>query len=230
MPRTLPYIRAVGVLTLSACLVQHPLTAQGQAVLLPETWIGGSVDARAMTSDAADGAVVPIPYLRLGGRHDGWSPTIGLGWFRTDITADVFGRLEEIGNLRVRPYLVGVAYGVSRGRFRYEGSLVAGLAINHFGMSQTSEQALRERHLAVDADASNSFAVRPGVSVWYYVTPRFALRWHANYLITRPEVTIGSGTGVTRFRQQADVLTFGAGLAYRIRRAPARRPYKSAAP
>ncbi|MPZ20900.1 MAG: hypothetical protein GEV06_23810 [Luteitalea sp.] len=190
-------------------------------VLLPETWIGGSIDGRAMTSDTADDGVVFVPYILLGGKRDGWGPAFGLGWFRTDITADVFGQGYEAGNLRVRPYLVGLGYGVTRGRVRYEGSLVAGLAINHFGLSHESEQALRARDLPVDGDASNSLAVRPGFSVWIYVTPRLALRWHANYLMTRPDLTIGSGPGSHRFRQSANALTFGAGFAYLIHRVPA---------
>lgn len=189
--------------------------------LLPETWIGGSIDGRVTTSEAAGNGVVLSPYILLGGKRDGWGPSFGLGWFRTDITADVFGQRQEAGNLRVRPFLVGVGYGVTRGRVRYEGSLVAGLAINHFGLSHESEEALRARDMPVDADASNSLAVRPGFSVWVYVTPRLALRWHANYLMTRPEVTIGRGIGAHEFRQSANAFTFGAGFAYLIHRAPA---------
>jgi hypothetical protein len=206
------------IAVLTAGLTACAGDAQAQLALLPETWMGGSIDGRILTSEAAGDGVVLSPYVLLGGKRDGWGPALGLGWFRTDVTADVFGQRHEAGNLRVRPFLAGIGYGITRGRVRYEGSLVAGLAINHFGLSHESEQALRARGLAVDADASNSLAVRPGVSVWVYMTPRFALRWHANYVITRPEVTIGSGAEAHQFHQSANAFTFGAGFAYLIYR------------
>ncbi|MGH9159425.1 MAG: hypothetical protein ACRD2X_05495 [Vicinamibacteraceae bacterium] len=209
------------IAVLTAWLTVCARDAQAQLALLPETWVGGSIDGRVMTSDAAGNGVVLSPYILLGGKRDGWGPAVGLGWSRSDITADLFGQRQEAGNLRVRPFLVGIGYGITRGRVRYEGSLVTGLAINHFGLSHESEQALRARGMPVEGDASNSLAVRPGVSVWFYLTPRLALRWHANYLITRPELTIGSGPGSQQFHQSANAFTFGTGFAYLIHRSPA---------
>ena len=89
-------------------------------------------------------------------------------------------------------------------------SMVAGLALNSFAIQ---ESAVRDG-LALDVD--NSFAMRPGVSLWYDINSRIAFNVFSGYVITRPGMTFLENGQFTRRSVRADTAVFSVGLAYKL--------------
>jgi len=58
---------------------------------------------------------------------------------------------------------------------------------------------------------TNTFVVKPEVTVWYDLTNRFGLKFNAGYLIARPPVILTSTLGEDTRPVRADrfLITFG---------------------
>jgi hypothetical protein len=59
------------------------------------------------------------PFFRNTPRRVGWGPSFGLNWFTGDIDVVVDGVRSTIGEVKVRPIMVGVGYTVNSGREGY---------------------------------------------------------------------------------------------------------------
>jgi hypothetical protein len=63
---------------------------------------------------------------------------------------------------------------------------------------------------------SSSFAVRPGISIWFDVDRRFAVNIAASYLMTRPRVRVLADGEIRTRSLRADALLINAGLVYKL--------------
>ena len=138
----------------------------------------------------------------------GLNPTVGFSWLDTQLRGRESG--APLAALRVRPVMGGLEYRVGEGRVTAAVSIVAGYAFN--SLSPDTTQAGAGRAIAV----SNSFAWRPGGSVWFDVSPRISLNLFGGYLLTRPELTFASDLSVVTRRVTAHTVIVSAGVAYWI--------------
>ncbi len=148
------------------------------------------------------------PVLRLGtGR--GLGPALGFGWFRAPWRANVPGA-PAMGEIRIRPVLGGVAYGAQGERGTVSFSLVGGIAFNSLELPDVIAEP------EIPLSISSSFAVRPGISMWFDVDRRFAINVAANYLMTRPRVRVLAHGEIETRSLRADAVLINAGLVYKL--------------
>ena len=138
----------------------------------------------------------------------GLNPTVGFTWLDTQLREGESG--AALAALRLRPVMGGLEYRVGEGRVTAAASIVAGYAFN--SLSPDTTQAGAGRAIAV----SNSFAWRPGASVWFDVSPRVSLNLFGGYLLTRPELTFASDLSVVTRQVTAHTVIISAGVAYWI--------------
>lgn len=170
--------------------------------------VGASIGSQQPTNGRLDANTTFGPMVRFGvGR--GLGVGIGFSWFRTNIaSADTS---ETLGRITVRPVMAGVNYTLNdQTRWALSLSMVAGLAFNSFAIQ---ESTVRDG-LALGVD--NSFAMRPGVSLWYDINSRMAFNAFTGYLITRPGMTFLEDGQFVRRAVRADATVFSVGLAWKL--------------
>lgn len=169
--------------------------------------IGASIGRQHPSDARLDSNLTIGPMVRLGvGR--GLGVGFGFSWFRTDLSAET---AETLGRLTIRPVMAGLSYTLNdQTRWALSLSMVAGLALNSFSIQ---ESTVRDG-LALDVD--NSFAMRPGVSLWYDLNSRTAFNVFSGYVITRPHMTFLDDGQFTRRSVRADAAVLSVGLAYKL--------------
>ena len=170
--------------------------------------IGAAIGTQRPTNDRLDTNANITPMVRLGvGRGLGLG--MGFSWFQTDISSP--DTSQTLGRITVRPVMAGVNYTLNdQTRWALSLSLVAGLAFNSF----TFEESTARDGIALDVD--NSFAMRPGASLWYDINSRAALNVFAGYLITRPGMTFLERGQFVRRSVRADATLLTVGLAWKL--------------
>ena len=170
--------------------------------------VGISV-GRSMPSEGGLGNHVKIgPLVRLG-TGSGLGPAIGFGWFHADWRAGAPGS-PVMGRIRVRPMMGGLAYGFRGERKSLSVSLIGGLAFNSLSLPAV----ITER--TIPLSIGNSFAVRPGVALWFDVSRRIAVTVGGSYLMTRPRVQLLEDGEIRTRSLRADALLINTGIVYKI--------------
>ena len=148
------------------------------------------------------------PLVRLGtGR--GLGPALGFGWLRAPWRANTPGA-PAMGEIRIRPVLAGIAYGAQGDRTAVSFSLVGGIAFNSLDLPDVIAEP------EIPLSISNSFAVRPGTSLWFDVDRRFAVNIAASYLMTRPRMRMLTHGEMQTRSLRADALLINAGIVYKL--------------
>ena len=164
---------------------------------------------RSITSDRGlDNRLRIGPLVRLG-TGGGLGPALGFGWFRAGWRGNT-PDAPLIGQIRIRPILGGLAYGLLGHRKSISFSLLAGMAFNSFALPGVVTE--REIPLSI----GNSFALRPGASLWLDVDRRFAVNVSASYLMTRPPVRVLELGEIRTRSLRADAILINTGIVYRI--------------
>lgn len=155
--------------------------------------------------------------------RNGWrfrAPQFGFNWFHVDVTMPVGGQATGLGRLRVRPLMAGVAEALimNDGRDELSFSVLTGPAFTRFGVSADARHAYRQRLGAdpIAIDAKNTWVLRPGVSYWHNLSPRFGLHAGLNYIVARPTIVTRTPAGETKERWNADNMALKAGLAVKV--------------
>ena len=181
--------------------------------------VGMSVTSRlASASDAGGGADLGFE-LRIGHEEQGWTWQHSFfNWFNSGVHEPIAGRTVALGQLRVRPIMVGYGYTWVRGRSAITADLEGGYTVNSFALDAgaVAEYSQRLGATRIDSGATNAFAVKPEIQVWYDLNPRLGLKLTGGYLVARPSVVIASSLGedVRPVRADAFLITFG--LVYSI--------------
>ncbi len=208
-------------LPIAALALTAPAYAQSDARIA----VGADVSHRSFASEGLHrGVKVGFLYRIRSQKHeDGWSfraPQFGLNWFGADVTMAVGGQDTSIGSLRIRPILVGVAEALvlNGGRDELSFSLLTGPAFAEFDVSAEARRAFRQRLAAdpVAIDAKNTWVLRPGISYWHDLGPRFGFHAGFHYVIARPHVVMRTPTRETRSRWHADSAVFKTGLVFKV--------------
>ena len=181
--------------------------------------VGGSITARAASSSDASGSATVGFEWRLGYAIPGWGWQNSIfSWFDTGVQGTVGPGTIDLGNLRVRPVMVGYGYTWVRGRTAITADLVGGYAFNSFTMDPAAvqEYARRRGATGIEAEGTNAFAIKPEVQVWYDINSRFGLKLNGGYLIARPSVVITSSLGEDIRPVRADSFLVTVGLVYSL--------------
>jgi hypothetical protein len=191
-----------------------PTPAEQDALLVGEERephllaVGLSLGRSVPSESGLDDSLRIGPLVRLG-TGSGLGPAIGFGWFRAawrSSTPDT----PVMAEIRVRPVLGGIAYGVQGDRKAVSFSLLGGIAFN----SLAWPRAVVDDQIPLSI--AHSFAVRPGASLWLDLDRRMAVNIAASYLMTRPRVRV-LDRGELRTRSlRANAILFNTGIVYKI--------------
>lgn len=169
--------------------------------------VGAALTTTQHAEDTLGSAMTIGPLFRFGSKR-GLGVALGFSWFDADLASSA---ADELGKITVRPVMAGANYTfTNHARWALTASMVAGMAFNSL---EFKESRARDG-LALEID--NSFAMRPGLSLWYDVNGRVALNAFSGYVVTRPTVTYLDNDQFTRRPLRADAAVFSVGLAYKL--------------
>lgn len=204
----------LGVLVVLFTLVASHARAQSEGAFA----LGAGVTAPAPGDSSVHGNTTLGPLWRVGHDKNGWGWQWGLTWFSTGIDRVVGSSNTDLGELKVRPVMVGYGYSWVRGRTTFIADGLAGYAFTTIAMTSSASDAYRDRLGArsATATASNPFVVKPEVAFWYDLSKKVGLNVTAGYIVARPTVTVSSSAGDDARRVRADVFVVTAGVVYSI--------------
>lgn len=178
------------------------LTSEAGRTLLA---VGVALRRAIPTDESLHPAVTVGPLVRLGSGR-GLGLGFGFGWF----TADLSTPEAPLGRIRVRPVMAGLKYTIGGEDVSLGLSMVGGIAFNSLGGRRESPGPVWA------LDIRDSFAWRPGASLWIELGPRTAFNLSGGYLVTRPRLALlDEGREVTR-TVRGDALIVNAGLVYKL--------------
>lgn len=214
-PLMLDSTRVIGTIVVAMALSVCDAHAQTDSRLA----VGMSVTARLASSSDASGSADVGFELRIGHERQGWSWQSSLfSWFDTGVHEPIAAPTVDLGQLRVRPIMAGYGYTWIRGRAAITADLVGGYTLNSFERDPAAlaEYSQRLGATRVDSEATNAFAIKPEIQVWYDLNPRFGLKLNGGYLVARPSVVITSSLGEDVRPVRADTFLITIGLVYSL--------------
>lgn len=133
--------------------------------------------------------------------QSGFGPTIGFGWYRADLMLPGLAGEAEVARLRVRPLMAGIGYTWVAGRVATGVSINAGVSFNSIRVDDAFRASFGPG-AQVQADVSNSFAMRPQLRVEYEVARKVGVYSSLGYFFTDIDTSIDTPAG--RFENQWD--------------------------
>ena len=173
---------------------------------------------RASTEDYAHSGVLIEPLWRFGTTEPGWGFHWGLNWYAVDVDRPIGGSVAQLGEIHIRPIMAGYGYTWNVRRNAITAALLGGFAFNSMSLAPGAADAYRTRVgvQAIDADASNTFVLRPEVAIWHDINRSFGLNVNVGYMLARPDVTVMTSTGAETRTARADQFLIKVGLVYSI--------------
>jgi hypothetical protein len=155
---------------------------------------------------------------RLGHSEGGWGWRFGFNWYSTDIGARVVGSPVELGELRVRPIMVGYGYTYKVRRVAMSANLLGGYAFNKFSLGDHARAAYQvvTGNQPLSSGAQNTLVVFPELSMWRDINRRVGLNVSVGYMFARPEVSVETTAGMYRHSVRADTVRIKVGAVYSI--------------
>lgn len=211
-------LSATAVAFVAALAVASPAAAQ------TETRFALGADFLVAASDHSSGqdratSVFTVePLWRFGDFEPGWGPKFGLNWYAVDIERQVGGTTTELGEVHIRPIMGGYGYTWMRGKNTLSAGVLAGYAFSTMSLADGTAAAYQARTgvTVTDADASNTFVVRPELDYWHDINNLFGLNVNLGYMVARPDVSITTSTGIDKRTARADQFQLRVGLVYSI--------------
>lgn len=144
----------------------------------------------------------------------GFSPALGLNWFRVDLRRHGQDRL--LGKIQVRPFMAGVGYTIVKGRFSYGAALLAGYSFNKIS---TTDDVIQNDHARFEV--KNCVVAKLGVNADYALGPRVVLGTGVGFAFLDPKIRLAvsqPGQTVTHesgsWKTSAFVWQIGVGFAF----------------
>jgi hypothetical protein len=207
--------RHVGALLATTMLIGAP---PALAQTTGKFAIGAHVSKRASTSPDAHGNLGIGLLWRIGHSKTGFGWDWGLNWIGIDVDREIGGTATDLGELKLRPIMVGYGYTHVFGRTSISAKTLTGYAFASMNMSALAADAYRDRlgARAITAHAANTLVVKPEVSLWRDLSKKMGVRASIGYLIARPHIAVRSTLGEDKRRVNADMLMFKVGMVYSI--------------
>jgi len=150
--------------------------------------------------------------------HSGWGPTIGIDWHSTDFDRSLRSVSTPLGSLRTRAILGG--YGHTERfahRFSASANVSGGYSFNDFSQSTLAVPSFKNAGVSLlGVSVDNSWVFKPDVSVWYDVFRHVGVGVSLAYLVSRPNETLTTATGVQVDRLKADTWELTAGITFGV--------------
>jgi hypothetical protein len=198
------------------CILAAPRTvcAQSEGAFA----IGGEFTTRMAGDPHVRGELGPNLLWRFGHGEPGWGFHWGLNWFGTHVDLPIGGAETEIGELKIRPVMIGYGYSYKLGPATVTADVIAGYALGSIEVTPEAVDVYRDRlgARAVSVDVSNTFTLKPEVGVWYDVNPKIGINVNAGYVVARPRLTVHSTLGDDRRDIRADQFIVKVGMVYSI--------------
>jgi hypothetical protein len=155
---------------------------------------------------------------RLGHSDSGWAWKFGFNWYSTEVGATIDGHPVALGQLQVRPIMVGYGYTRTIRKLAVSTNVLGGYAFNGFSLADKAGAFYRGASgtQQVSTGARNTMVLFPEVSMWRDLNERVGLNISGGYMIARPDVSIESSAGVTRHPVRADTVRVKVGIVYSI--------------
>lgn len=184
--------------------------------------VGGEFTAaatdHASAEDHAHSSYLPGIVWRFGSTDPGWGFHWGLNWYAVDIDRPIGGKSTELGELRLKPIMAGYGYTWTVGKNAITADLLGGYAFGSMTIADDAIDAYRARTgvQVLDADASNSFVLKPELAIWHDINRLFGFNVNVGYMIARPEVRVTTSGGLDVRRARADQFLVKVGIVYSI--------------
>ena len=184
--------------------------------------LGLALDATTMPGEHTSNSIGPSLVWRWRGRfsrqEDRWGLAYRFSSFDSQVSSLVGPQSLPVGDVKLRPLMVGVEYKMPRGRWTWAAGMSAGWAFN----SIDTPGDYRARAFSATGsedlwvDVHNSLVWGPRVKGWYDISRKVSLMVESSYLVTRPTLDVrAAGVSSTR-RLNADALVLKAGIVYGI--------------
>src|SRR5262249_36265614 len=123
-----------------------------------------------------------------------------------------------LGEVRIRPIMGRLRYTWVRGKNTISTNVLVGYAFSSMKLADGAAAAYESRvGVGVsDADASNTFVVRPEIDFWHDINRLFGLNVNIGYMVARPDISIVTTSGVDKRTLRADQFQVRVGLVYSI--------------
>ena len=173
---------------------------------------------RSSQEDYARGQLGPGLLWRFGKGKEGWGFHWGLNWYAVKIERPVGGTAIELGELHMRPVMAGWGYTKIIHGYSVTADVLGGYAIGSMNISDAANVAYQRVSGVppVEANAGNTFVLKPEIGVWYDITKKVFLNVNAGYMVARPEVEIVTAAGTDARTARADQFILKVGLVYSI--------------
>jgi len=155
---------------------------------------------------------------RFGTPKPGWGFHWGLNWYAVKLERPIGGTAIELGELHLRPIMAGYGYTKDIHKYAVTAAVLGGYAFGTMTISDPAAAAYR-RTLgvsSVEANATNTIALKPEIGVWYDLTKKVFVNLNAGYMFARPDVSIVSAAGTDMRKARADQFIIKAGVVYSI--------------
>jgi len=213
-PRTRRLLRlALATLVLCFCFGSGAQAQSDNRIAL-----GANVSLRDAVDTTVRGRDALGLLCRFGRGDTGWGWDWALNWISADINHLVGDSVVQLGEIHLRPVMVGYSYDYRRGRQLYFASVVGGYAFVSMTLAPEAVDAYHDRLGArsVRLDTPNTLAVRPEIGVWHDLARKVGLNVSANLLMARPRVMVQTATSTEERHVHADVFQIKVGLVYSI--------------
>jgi hypothetical protein len=184
--------------------------------------VGVALESTTMPGRETKSSLGPSVIWRWRGRFsrqdDRWALAYRFSSFDSQVSSAVGPFRMPVGDVKVRPLMIGIDYKMPRGRWNWAAGLSAGWAFN----SVETAEAYQERARAVAGvgdlwvDVHNSLVWGPRLKGWYDLNRKVSLVVETSYLVTRPSLDIHAEGRRSTLRLNADAFTVKAGVAYGI--------------
>lgn len=149
---------------------------------------------------------------------DRWAPAYRLSSFNSRVTSQLGARELPIGDMKLRPLMLGLDYKMPRGKWNWAAGMSVGWSMNSLDIPWQYRAGAADAVGANDlwADVHNSFVWGPRLKGWYDVNRRLSYMVESAYLVTRPEIDVRANGRLTTRRLNADGFIVKAGVVYGI--------------
>jgi hypothetical protein len=183
--------------------------------------LGVSLKGTVSPGSDTDSSLKPTFVWRWRGRgsriDDRLSPAYRLSSYSTVAHSQFLNQDFEIGEVKVRPLMLGLDYKMPRGKWNWAAGFSLGWAMNNVEVPWQM-RAIAETAGTQDlwVDVHNSLVWGPRLKGWYDVNDRLSYMVESAYLVTRPELDVRANGVTTSRRLNADAFILKAGIVYGI--------------
>lgn len=148
-------------------------------------------------------------------KPDGVGFTAGFGTESFDVPGTIGGVGLTVGQLSLRTLSGGILFTRRAGPLEASAALSTGYGFGSFAL----ERAAGDRYgmqgfFGVEPDTTNTWVVKPSVSLWFNLNNRWAATVSTSYVTARPTIKFGSGLPDRKIK--ADAFAVSAGVGFKV--------------